>query len=62
MDENGFFLPMYLIEAFGTPKKYWLVYVVLLAELLFNLNFIFLSNGFPAMCNEQQVSCSDGWT
>ncbi len=55
MDENGFFLPMYLIEAFGTPKKYQLVYVKQLDEHLFNLNFIFLSNGFPAMCNEEQV-------
>ncbi len=45
------FLSMYrpscLIEAYE-PEKYWLVCVGLLAAHLFNLNFIFLSNG-PAV-------------
>jgi hypothetical protein len=43
-----------LIEASGGPGKYWLVHGRLLANNLFNLNFIFLSNSTPARQNEQQ--------
>jgi hypothetical protein len=40
--------PSCLIEAYGGPEKYWLVCVVLLANYLFNLNFIFPSDGISA--------------
>jgi hypothetical protein len=39
--------PFCLIEAYGSPKKYWLVPVGLFAMYLFDLNFIFLSTGLP---------------
>ncbi len=36
-----------LIKAYGSPKKYWLVYVGLPA--MHPLNFIFLSDSLPVM-------------
>ncbi len=40
--------PLYLIEAYVWPEKYWLVWAGPLANHPFNFNFIFLSDGFTA--------------
>jgi hypothetical protein len=51
VDETGFLSmcrPSCLIEAYGRPEKYWLVWAGLKANDLFNFNFIFLSNGLTA--------------
>jgi hypothetical protein len=40
--------PSCLTEAYGGPEKYWLVFVVLLANYLFNINFIFPSDSISA--------------
>jgi hypothetical protein len=38
------YMPSCLIEAYGRPEKYWLVWAGLEANHLFNFNFIFLSD------------------
>ncbi len=42
------FRPLYLIYAYGSPEKNWLVYVKLLALRLFNF-FIFLGDSLPVV-------------
>jgi hypothetical protein len=47
--------PSCLIEAYDRPEKYWLVWAGPLASHLFNLNFIFLSDGLTAAA--QRAAC-----
>ncbi len=39
---------LHVIQAYGGPKMYWLVWARPLANHPFNFNIIFLSNGLPA--------------
>jgi hypothetical protein len=54
MSKNVFFFNVQyrascFIEAYVRPGKYWLVCARLLANHLFNLNFIFLRDGLMAV-------------
>jgi hypothetical protein len=48
---NGFltYWPSCLLEAYGGPEKYWLLCFGLLAAHIYDLNFIFLSQGLLAV-------------
>ncbi len=50
--------PLYLIEAYVWPEKYWLVLAGSLANHPFNFNFIFLSDGITATA-ERAVCFAD---
>jgi hypothetical protein len=50
--------PSCLIEAHGSPEKYWLMYVGQLAIHLIKLNFIFLSGDLLAAA-ERAASLAD---
>jgi hypothetical protein len=53
VDKIFFFFLIYrpscLIQAYGGPEKYWLVWAGLLANHPFNFNFIFLNHGLMAV-------------
>ncbi len=49
--------PSCLIEAYVGPKKYWLVFGGLLANNLYNLDLIFLSEGLTADSGMSSRSC-----